>query len=206
MMLLPLSREPKLVPPKPCTFVLLSPCRTCHWMPNSARRSAATSTISASTNTCARRTSSRSMIARKLLYSGSGPMMISALLATSAWIMSPPGSMPPAPPVLAPRNGLAADAGAAVACWPAAGVDVPSWLPIIDGAAAGAGVSLPPPISDRSVCATRVASALRKYTMNMLPPGRPACRAARSAPSRAPRAPGCPSAASRCWSADRRPA
>jgi hypothetical protein len=36
-------------------------------MPNSAALSADTSTINASTNTCARRTSSFSMIARRLL-------------------------------------------------------------------------------------------------------------------------------------------
>ncbi len=62
---------------------------------------------------------------------------------------------------------------AAVGCGAAAGVAVPSWLPIADGPAAAAGASPPPDRSERSVCATRAASAFLRYTMNMFPPGRP---------------------------------
>ena len=36
MMLLPLPRAPKLVPPIPHVCVVLAPVSTCHWMPNSA--------------------------------------------------------------------------------------------------------------------------------------------------------------------------
>ena len=67
MMLLPLPRGWKLVPPMTRVCVELMPLSACHWMPNSAALSADTSQISASTNTCARRMSSFSMIARRLL-------------------------------------------------------------------------------------------------------------------------------------------
>ena len=70
MILLPEFRAPKLVPPPTYEFVPFAPWRYCHWMPNSAERSALTSTINASMNTCARRVSSFSTIARMLLYTG----------------------------------------------------------------------------------------------------------------------------------------
>jgi hypothetical protein len=144
-------------------------------MPNCAALSAATSTMSASTNTCARRTSRRSMIARRLLYSGSGPMTMSALFAVSAWMVRPPGSVVAA--FDTPVKGFAADGGG-VGCAAPCGMPAPvaaaaSVFPMADGCVVDAGVSAPPDMSARSVCATRAASAFFRYTMNMLPPGRP---------------------------------
>ena len=66
-MLPPLPRSLKLVPPMTRVRVELVPDSACHWMPNSAALSAEISAISASMNTCARRTSSLSMIVRRLL-------------------------------------------------------------------------------------------------------------------------------------------
>jgi hypothetical protein len=67
----------------------LLPSGPCHWMPNSAALSALTSAIRLSTNTCARRWSSRSITARSWRYCGSGAVMISELVAGSAWICPP---------------------------------------------------------------------------------------------------------------------
>jgi hypothetical protein len=58
-------------------------------MPNSAALSALTSTIRLSTSTCARRPSSWSITARSCRYCGSGAVMISELVAGSAWICPP---------------------------------------------------------------------------------------------------------------------
>ena len=53
----------------------------CHWMPNSAALVEAISTISASTNTCARRASSLSITLRSPLYTLSGAMTTSELVS-----------------------------------------------------------------------------------------------------------------------------
>ena len=86
------------------------PPSACHWMPNSAAFSAETSAISDSITTCARRTSSLSTIARMFRYSGSGAVMISELVAASAWII--PESGPLAPPPVPPVALLGRPAGA----------------------------------------------------------------------------------------------
>ena len=80
---------PKLVPPIVLRPVLPRPLRSCHWMPNSAARSALSSTIRASIWTWARRRSSMAMTFCRLLKTGSGAVMISELLATSACTMLP---------------------------------------------------------------------------------------------------------------------
>jgi len=51
MMLVPVPRVPKFVPPPTCVDLLLnlSALRRFHWMPNSVALSAVTSTMSAST-------------------------------------------------------------------------------------------------------------------------------------------------------------
>jgi hypothetical protein len=65
------------------------PSTPCHWMPNSAALSALTSAIRLSTYTCARRASSLSITARSWRYCGSGAVMMSELVAGSAWICPP---------------------------------------------------------------------------------------------------------------------
>jgi hypothetical protein len=67
MMLVPVPRAPKFWLATPCTPSRPMPDSTCHCTPSSAARSAVSSTISASTNTCARRMSSFSITARRLL-------------------------------------------------------------------------------------------------------------------------------------------
>jgi hypothetical protein len=68
-------------------------------------------------------------------------------------------------------NGFAADTGTAGAAF---GPGAVLWLPNMDcvGVLTAGAMSAPPDSNARSVCATRAASALRKYTMNMLPPAR----------------------------------
>ena len=101
------------------TSLLLTLPSACHWTPNSAALSAVISTISDSMTTCARRTSSLSMIARMFRYSGSGAVMISELVAASAWISPASGPLPPPPPPPPP----AAPPPSVVV---AAGVDMPA--------------------------------------------------------------------------------
>jgi hypothetical protein len=94
----------------------------CHWMPNSAALSALTSAIRLSTYTWARRWSSLSITARSWRYCGSGAVMMSELVAGSAWICPPvDGWLPPAsmvgplaagcPPRRCGQRGLAHRAG-----------------------------------------------------------------------------------------------
>jgi hypothetical protein len=144
MMLVPPPRWPKLVPPKPRVSGVVRFGTDCHWMPNSAAFSAESSTISASTYTCARRTSSLSITAFRLAKMACGAEMMTALDAASAC------TMPPAPP-----GSVGVDCGAA--CEPGACGVVP-----------GGGEVSPPRIA-RSVCATRTASAFLRYTTWMLP-------------------------------------
>src|ERR1700744_5849938 len=77
----------KLVPPP--MNELPAPNRPCHWMPACAALVAATLTIIDSTYTCARGTSSWSMTWRIWRYTGSEAVMISELVAGSAWIWPP---------------------------------------------------------------------------------------------------------------------
>ena len=72
-------------------------------MPNSAALVAAISTISASTNTCARRASSFSITPRSALYTASGAMITSELVSGYAWIEASPS----APVGGAPAGGAA---------------------------------------------------------------------------------------------------
>ena len=120
------------------------------------------------------------MIARRLLYRGSGPMTISALFAVSAWMVRPPGELR-APEPDAPVNGIAADWRAAslrpggccpgTACMPAAARRAASDRRRLRRRLRRCRCRRT--CSARSVCATRAASAFFRYTMNMLPPGRP---------------------------------
>ena len=166
MMLLPLPRWPKLVPPITLVPVLPSfrPPSACHCTPSSAALSALTSAISDSITTCAWRMSSLSTIARMFRYSGSGAVMISELVAGSAWIMPDSG-----PPLLLP---LAAEgcwiAGCTMGC-PGMPPGCPGWVPMPVPPADRPPV--PPTcglklgsaeITARSVCASRVACALRR--------------------------------------------
>ena len=79
----------KLVPSTPTLVLPARPSGASHWMPNSAALSALTSAIRLSTNTCARRESRRSITARICRYCGSGAVMMSELVAGSAWIWPP---------------------------------------------------------------------------------------------------------------------
>ena len=67
MMFVPDPRVPKFVPPITCVLFFVRPSSACHWMPNSAAFSAVISQTRTSTKTCARRTSSSSTTARRLL-------------------------------------------------------------------------------------------------------------------------------------------
>src|SRR6218665_1296823 len=80
---------PELVPMAPTRLAPFWPNRLCQWMPNCASLLAEISTIRLSTSTCARRPSSWSMTARNWRYWGSGAVMISELVAGSAWIWPP---------------------------------------------------------------------------------------------------------------------
>src|SRR6185312_13931905 len=80
----------KLLPSRPTLLPLpLLPSRACHWMPNCAALSVLTSAIRHSTSTSARRPSSLSITARNWRYSGGGAVMMSELVAGSAWICPP---------------------------------------------------------------------------------------------------------------------
>ena len=78
--------DKKLVPRKPSTELPAAPIGPCHCTLNSADLSALTSAIRLSMKTWARRESSLSMTARNWRYCGSGAVMMSELVATSAWI------------------------------------------------------------------------------------------------------------------------
>src|SRR6476660_10651386 len=108
-------------------------------MPNSAALSAETSTTSASTKICARRTSSLSTTARILLYKGSDAITSKALLAASACIVTPAAAKPAALPATGDAVTVAvAPAPAAVAV-----VIPPEASPPALGASDAAGVNSP---------------------------------------------------------------
>jgi hypothetical protein len=156
-----------------------------------------TSTIRLSTSTCARRPSSLSITARSWRYCGSGAVMMSELVAGSAWICPPVegwllrGAAAGRPVALLARRGTAAAAGGQ------------PWLPLGAGARWRAvrrrrGAAAEWPLADmaaRSVTASLVASAFFRYTTWMLPLGR-CCRArglvqlARPGRAPGPRGPG----------------
>ncbi len=87
MMLVPATLE--LLPMTPTVPSPLLPRAVCHWMPKSASLLALTSTIRLSTSTWARRPSSLSMTARSCRYCGSLAVMMSELVAGSAWMVPP---------------------------------------------------------------------------------------------------------------------
>jgi hypothetical protein len=89
VMLRMLAPAAELVPITPMVPSPCLPSMPCHWMPNSASLSALTSTIRLSTSTWARRPSSLSITARSWRYCGSGAVMMSELVAGSAWICPP---------------------------------------------------------------------------------------------------------------------
>ena len=148
----------KFCTPKPVVFVPPVPEGiACHWMPNSAALVEAISTISASTNTCARRASSFSITPRRPLYTASGAMMTSELVSgyacTEASASAPMAGAAPAPPgaVASAVGGAPGGAGGGVG-WPNAAVgDRP-------GAAARVAVGWPEMMA-RSASASRSAWA-----------------------------------------------
>ena len=154
------------------------PCRNCHWMPNS-RGLVGGDLDDQRFDEHLRAAHVEPLDDRaQVVVHGSGPMMISALLAVSAWIVSAAGRVrrrsaaaagERIAPTVARRRGRRAAVAACPACRVAAELVADRRRrATIDGA-----TSLPPLINARSVCATRAASAFFRYTMNMLPPGRP---------------------------------
>src|ERR1700681_530937 len=99
-------------------------------------------------------------------------MMTSALLAISAVIVAPFAENAPEVACAAPDSGDVTAGDMVV-------VEIEGDPGLVDAvvetaAAPVCGAPLSAPVSiPRSVCATRTTSAFLRYTMNMLPPGRP---------------------------------
>src|SRR5437667_5138979 len=100
-------------------------------------------------------------------------MMMSALLAVSAWIVALPATIG-ALVVVAVAKGVVAAGDAAVAALIVAAVAAIAAGAVVAVVTAGKPRSAPvaPPYRPRSVSATRSASAFFRYTIKMLPPAR----------------------------------